>query len=709
MSPQIFADVPTPLLCREPHPLDVFVAPSSVAVFGGTEVPGSVGRALMFNLIRHPFGGVLFPISPGRKSVLGVRAYPDLAAAPSPPELAIVATPALTVPDILARCQTAGVKAAIVLSAGFGDSDSAGADLERRARESLQGGPMRLLGMNSFGIVHPGTGFNATFAPSLPLRGKVGFLCQSSSLLTALLNEEHSEGVGCSVCISVGSLVDITWAEWLGYLARDPRTECIGIDMERLDDARAFFAAAREVAAHKPIVLVKGRPAGPEGPVRDQVFAEACRSNGVLLVRELADLFCMAGQLPSRPLPKGRRLAILTNARGPAVLAADALRADGGRLAPLSPETVARLGSGLKGRPDSEGPIDIGEGASSFAQAAVVAGDANVDTLLALLAPQSSVDPLRAAQELRAAAAIGKPVLACWLWGAATPESLAVLRDSNIPNFHSPEAAVRAFGYLYRHAENLRFLAEIREALADAGEEAIEPDSAAGLFAAARRAGRSTLTEAEALELFAAYGLPMQQRRVAGDEAGAVQAADDIGYPVVLELAAGPEGSDGDEAVRLKAGDASGVRRAVRSLQMVASEHFGAQTPAQVTVQPLIPSPAIEASVSAAADHDVGPVLRLGHAGCLDDRAVSALVPLTPLSCREMIEHGPVAALRARHGGKPPGLDALEGFLLQLSRLVVEQRDVREVVVGSLLVWEQGVLARDVRVALHDPLEVQRV
>jgi acetyltransferase len=457
------------------HSLDVLFAPESVAIFGATEAEASMGRTLTFNLLRHPFGGVLFPISPHRSSVLGVRAYPHLAAVPRPVDLAIVVTPAPTVPDILAQCLAANVRAAIVLS----DSGPASADLECRVQEIVRAGSMRVLGLGSFGVACPRTGFSATCTRDMLLPGSVGFLTQSGALLTALLNHAYSEHVGCSVAVSVGSLIDIGWTEWLDYLAEDPHTRCIAVYMEQFKEipggARSFFAAAREVAGRKPILLIKSGRANALGS-EDQVFDEACRSSGVLRVHSFDDLFRLAAHLTAHPVPRGKRLTILSNARGLGVLAADALCLEGGCLARLAPETITALSAVLTTRWNQQNPIDAGSDstAARFLRAATLAAnDPSTDALLVLLAPQASIDPMATAEGLRPAAESGKPVLACWMWEAANQESLAALSAAGIPTFRSPESAVRTFGYLWRHSENLRFLSEIREALHDS--ESSEP------------------------------------------------------------------------------------------------------------------------------------------------------------------------------------------------------------------------------------------
>jgi acetyltransferase len=405
----------------------------------------------------------------------------------------------------------------------------------------------------------------------------------------------------------------------------------------------------------------------------------------------------------------------VTNARGPAVLAVDALRNSGGALADLAPDTVTELSRILTTRWDRQNPIDVGDDGDAvrFARAAgVAARDPNADALLVLLAPEATIDPVRAAAGLaEVARASAKPVLACWMWGAANPESLAILREADVPTLHSPEAAVRTFSYLWRHSENLRCLATLNAALGEA-EQAVAPERAADVLAEARRSAHTVLPEAIARELFSAYGLPVWQRRDAWGKAEAVQAADAVGYPVLVELAAGPGGAEpGAEVCRLKAAEAAAVGRAMDALEFVAREHFGAEGAARVMVRPLVPPGTLEVAVSSTAHADMGPVIRLGEGGTPGGppgRAVMALAPLTPLTAREMIQQCPLLASHApQQGEAPPDLDALATFLLQFSRLAVEQPWVREVTVNPLLVGAGQVAAGDIRITLHDE-EVSR-
>jgi acetyltransferase len=441
------------------------------------------------------------------------------------------------------------------------------------------------------------------------------------------------------------------------------------------------------------------------------VFEEACRCSGVLRVHRIADLFRLAEMVTMRPAPKGRRLTILTNARGPGLLAADALKVAGGRLAPLAPATVTRLGQVLTPRWNQQNPIDIGDDAdlTRFHRAAAIAlEDATTDALLVVLTPHAMIDPVQAAESLRPLALAGrKPLLACWMWGACNPESLAVLQDANMPTFRSPQAAVRAFGYLWRHGENLRCLAELSAVPEEAREQTANQSLVAEIVAGARRSGRSVLTRGECQQLLSAYALPTVETRLAASEREAVEVAEALEYPVVLGLAsatglAEPEG----EGIELKAFDAAAVRRAVRTLQRVAPEYFRDEFSFRVKVQPLMQHSGCAIALRSTTHPELGPVIQLGVGGfwaTLSRDRVIALPPLSPQMVRRLIEDSPLfAALRATPDGEALDFDALQQFLMAFSRLVVEQPWIRELTINPLLVSAERVLALDARVVVHD-------
>src|SRR6266568_7685755 len=334
------------VLRSEGHPLDAIFAPHSVAVVGATDRTGSIGRAVMWSLVSSPFGGTVYPVSDKRTSVLGIKAHSRIADIPEPVDLAVLVTPAVKVPEIITDCVNSGVRGAIVISAGFKEHGAAGKELERQIVERMRGSSLRVIGPNCLGVMNPISGLNATFAPNIARPGNVAFISQSGALCTAILDWCQKEMVGFSAFVSVGSMLDVGWGDLIDYLGNDPRTHSIVMYMESVGDALSFLSAAREVTLNKPVIIIKaGRTdaaahaaASHTGSLTgsDEVLDAAFRRSGVLRVNTIADLFYMADVLSKQPRPRGPRLAILTNAGGPGVLATDALISEGGELAELS-------------------------------------------------------------------------------------------------------------------------------------------------------------------------------------------------------------------------------------------------------------------------------------------------------------------------------------------------------------------------------------
>lgn len=386
------------VLRYERQALDTIFAPKNIAVIGATETPGSVGRTVVWNLISSPFGGTVFPINPKRPSVLGIKAYASISAVPEPVDLAVVVTPAQTVPGIISDCVDFGVKSAIIISAGFKETGAGGVELERQVMEHAHRGNMRIIGPNCLGVMNPITGVNATFASTMARRGSVGFISQSGALCTAILDWSLRENVGFSAFVSIGSMLDVDWGDLIYYLGDDPHTKSIVIYMESIGNARGFLSAAREVALTKPIIVIK--PGRTEGAAKaaashtgsltgsDEVLEVAFRRSGVLRVGTIAELFYMAEVLGKQPRPKGRRLTILTNAGGPGVLATDSLITNGGELTKLSTETMDAYNQLLPAAWSHNNPVDILGDASPerYSKALdIAAKDPNSDGILVIL------------------------------------------------------------------------------------------------------------------------------------------------------------------------------------------------------------------------------------------------------------------------------------------------------------------------------------
>ncbi|MBW4666607.1 MAG: bifunctional acetate--CoA ligase family protein/GNAT family N-acetyltransferase [Cyanomargarita calcarea GSE-NOS-MK-12-04C] len=715
------------ILRSEHHPLDVIFNPKAIAVIGASERENSVGRIVLWNLIRNPFGGTVFPVNPKRHSILGIKAYPNIAAVPEAVDLAIIATPASTVPGIVSECVDAGVKGAIILSAGFKEIGAVGADLEQQVLKEARRGKIRLIGPNCLGVINPHTNLNATFASSVALPGKVGFISQSGALCTAILDWSFRENVGFSSFISIGSMLDVDWGDLIEYLGDDPSTESIVIYMESIGNARSFLSAAREVALTKPIIVIKaGRTeaaakaaASHTGALAgsDAVFDAALRRCGVLRVNSISDLFDMAEVLAKQPRPEGPRLTIITNAGGPGVLATDALITDGGELAELSQETSDALHQILPANGNHSNPIDLLGDAdpNRYAQALdIAAKDPNSDGLLVILTPQAMTDPTQTARLLKPYAKIGKPAIASWMGDADVNAGAEILNQASIPTFPFPDTAARVFNYMWRYSYNLRGLYET-PVLANQEVDISNRTLVETIIQKARQVGRSLLTEVESKEVLAAYGIPTVETLLATTVEEAVQQADRIGYPVVIKVYSHTithKTDVGGVHLNLCCGDA--VREAYNAIQTSVTNKVGASHFAGVTIQPMLDlKNGYELILGSSIDSQFGPVLLFGTGGQLvevfKDRALG-LPPLNTTLARRMMEQTRIyKALQGVRGRRAVDLEALEQLLVRFSQLVVEQPWIKEIDINPLLAQEikneitqNSLIALDGRIVLHD-------
>lgn len=710
------------LLSQKNSALDVFFRPSTVAVIGATETPGSVGRTVLRNLIATPFGGTVYPVNPKRRNVLGIKAVPRIADVPEKVDLAVIVTPAPTVPGLIRECVQSGIKGALVISAGFKETGPAGAALEKQALEEARRGAMRIVGPNCLGIMNPLNGFNATFAAAMARPGPVGFISQSGALLTAILDWSLQEMVGFSAFVSVGSMLDVGWGDLIDYLGDDPNTHSIVIYMETIGNARAFLSAAREVALNKPIIVIKaGRTEGAAKAAAshtgslagsDEVLEAAFRRAGVLRVDGISDLFHMAEVLGKQPRAAGHRLTIITNAGGPGVLATDALISGGGDLAKLTPETTQALDKILPPAWSRNNPIDVlgDAGPDRYARTLEIAAkDPANDGLLVILTPQAMTDSTLTAEALKPVGQnLGKPVLASWMGGAGVAAGADILRRANIPVFAYPDAAARAFTYLARYSENLRALYETPAPVTTPDENRDAFTKAHALLQKVREAGRALLTEAEAKTLLSLYKIPVVETHIARTEAEAARQAGQIGYPVALKLHSETITHKTDVGgVRLSLRDAAAVRAAFRAIASSVKEKAGTRAFSGVTVQKMIVwKDGYELILGSSADPQLGPVLLFGSGGqlveILKDRALG-LPPLNTTLARRLMERTKIyQALKGVRGRKPVDLKALETLLVQFSQLVAEQRWIKEIDVNPLLASPEGLLALDARVLLHD-------
>ncbi len=717
-------------------PLEALFSPKRLAVIGATEKEGSVGWAVFKNL--GAFEGTVYPVNPKRDTVLGIRAFPNIAALPERIDLAVIATPAPTVPGILRECAKAEVPAAIIISAGFKECGKAGAALEQECLFEARRARMRLLGPNCLGLMVPRARLNATFADGIAQPGSVAFISQSGALCSAVLDWSFREKVGFSAFVSVGSMLDVDWGDLITYFGDDPDTQSIVCYMESVGDARSFLSAAREVALTKPIIVLKvGRTiaaakaaASHTGALTgsDAVLDAAFHRVGVLRVNTIAELFNMSELLAKQPRPRGPRLAIVTNAGGPGALATDALVPSGGQLTELRPETLEALDELLPPHWSHGNPIDVlGDAdATRYAKAVELAlHDPQSDGVLVILTPQAMTDSAGTAEAIRSLPNLtGKPLLSSWMGGAGVDAGRGLFNAAGIPTFDYPDTAARAFALMWRYSENLRALYEIPALAAEhlptglrglAFHSNTEPghpqldsskEQADALITAVRKAGRTLLTEVESKQLLSAYAIPTVETLVALTEDQAVDHAQKLGFPVVLKLFSQTITHKTDVGgVQLDLRDITAVRLAWKHIHESVRERVGIQHFLGVTVQPMVPRDGYELILGSSIDLQFGPMLLFGAGGQLvevfQDRALG-LPPLNATLARALMEQTRIfAALKGVRGRKAVDLASLEQLLVRFSHLVAEQRWIAEIDVNPLLISSSRIVALDARILLH--------
>lgn len=695
-------------------------APRSIAIIGASERPGSVGQALVQNL--QLFEGRVFPVNPKHKTVGGLVAYPQLGLVPEKVDLAVIATPAPTVPGILRECAQAGVSAAVIISAGFRECGPAGAELEQQCLAEARRAKLRLLGPNCLGLMVPHLRLNATFAPGLATPGRIAFLSQSGALCTAVLDWSFRENVGFSAFVSVGSMLDVGWGDLITHFGDDPHTKSIVCYMESIGDARGFLSAAREVALTKPIIVLKvghtdaaaKAAASHTGALTgsDAVLDAAFRRAGVLRVNSVAELFNMAELLAKQRRPLGARLALVTNAGGPGALATDALVAGGTGLAELSPVTRTALDQILPPHWSHGNPIDVLGDADAARYAGAVelaAQDPQADGVLVILTPQAMTDSRGTAEAVCAVAKrTTKPILTSWMGGAGVDVAKGILNASGLPTFDYPDTAARAFALMWRYSDNLRALYETPAGTDQTSETSAGRALTESLITAARQAGRTLLTEWESKQILSAYGIPTVETHIASSEDDAVNHAEKLGYPVVVKLLSETLTHKTEVGgVHLDVRSAAGVRLAWKQIHTSVSEKAGSGHFAGVSVQPMVQRDGYELILGSSIDSQFGPVLLFGAGGQLVEvfkDTVLGLPPLNATLARRLMEQTRIfTALQGVRGRKSVDLAALEQLLVRFSQLVAEQRWIAEIDVNPLLVSSERMIALDARIVLHPP------
>jgi acetyltransferase len=708
--------------------LDKIFDPHRVAVIGASDNPASVGHTVLRNLIGSGFRGVVYPVNPKRESVQGIQAFKTIPSLPHPPDLAVICTPAATVPGLVRELGDAGTRGLVIISAGFREIGEEGRKLEQKVLEEQAGFPgMRILGPNCLGIIVPGIHLNASFAPATPGKGHIGFISQSGALCTSVLDWALEEGIGFSYFVSVGNMLDVSMADLIDYLGSATETQSIILYVESITEAREFMSAARAFARTKPIVAYKaGRyaesakaAASHTGAMAgvDAVYEAAFQRAGIERIFQIEDMFDCAELLARQQPPKGDRLAILTNAGGPGVMTTDALIDRAGELAALSDETFAKLNEVLPTCWSHGNPVDVLGDAppERFAKALeIVFQDKGVDAVLVILTPQAMTDSTGIAQVVgQVAAKAHKPVLAAWMGGQTVSDGVQLLNQAGIPTYRTPEKAVRAFMHLVSYARNLSTLHETPRDMPVAFT--LDRQRLRGVFDTILTEGSDVLSENVSKAFLEAYEIPVTKPYLARSAQEAVEVARRLGYPVVLKIHS-PQITHktdvGGVVLNLSTDDA--VRQAYERMVKTAAEKRPDAQIVGATVQKMVTYPnSFELILGTKKDPVFGAVIMVGMGGIaaevFRDRAL-ALPPLNESLARRALESLKSWPLLRGYRGKPgANIDRLIEILMRFSYLVADYPEIKELDVNPLLVTPQDVIALDARVVVDRELMVHSV
>jgi acetyl coenzyme A synthetase (ADP forming)-like protein len=702
-----------------PQDLGVLFAPQSVAVIGATNRAGSVGQAVFANVFTHGYAGVVYPVNPKAPSVMSVKAFPSVLAIPDEVDLSIIIVPSALVPGVIEECGQKGIKAAIVITAGFKELGGAGVGQEQLVLEAARKNGIRLLGPNCLGIINtdPKVSLNGSFARLMPRPGNIALVSQSGAVGVAALEYAQGEEIGLSKFVSVGNKAELNENDFLAYLKDDPLTDVIMFYLEDLTDPKRFFQQAREITGEtgnkKPILAIKsGRTAAGARAASshtgalagsDEAYDALFAQCGVLRVESLEELFDYALAFSTQPLPRGNRVAIVTNAGGLGIMTTDAAERYGLSMAEFEAETVARLQAGLPAAANIHNPVDVlGDAREDRYRTALegVLGDANVDGVIVISTPQLMTNLAAiAATVAEVTPAYQKPTLVCQMALGEIEETLAIWSKARLPHYHFPEEAARSLGAMARYAANIH-----RDRYEVKTFDDVDRDRVAEVLQRVKAAGRKFVLEPEAHEIFRAYGFPVIPFAWARNADEAVKAATDLGYPVVLKIVSPDVIHKSDVGgVKLGLATADAVRRAYAEvLAAVALAHPGAAIQGML-VQKMVPK-GRETILGMTRDPHFGPLLMFGLGGTWVEVFRDVNFQLAPISedwALKMIQGlKGFRALTGFRGEAPADLGAIVESLERLSQMVLDFGEMKELDINPFMVFDegQGAAAMDARI-----------
>ena len=694
--------------------LDAFFHPQSVAVIGASRDPEKLGYAVLANLKEGGYPGRLYPVNPKADEILGLKAYPSVLDIPDPVDLAVIVIPYRFVPAVLEQCGQKGVRAVVVISAGFREAGREGLERERELVEIARKYHLRLIGPNCLGVIDTGTPLNATFAAGMPPAGPIAFMSQSGALGTAVLDMALAGRIGFSKFVSLGNKADVSEIDLLEAWGDDPASRVILIYVEGLPDGQRFIQVARKVTRHKPVVAIKsgvtksgsravsshtGSLAGSEA-----AYKAAFRQAGVIRATSMEALFDYARAFAYQPLLKGDRIGIVTNAGGPGILATDALEHAGLEIPRLARETVGALEAHLPGAASAANPVDVlGDALADRYEHAIrlVLADPNVDGLIVIVTPQAMTEIERTAHVVgRMARETDKPVLGCFMGEARIEAGIEVLRQYGVPNYPFPEraaAALAAMSAYRRERERPIFEAQPCEVCIPPVRE---------LFDRVRAEGRVSIGDAEAREVLEAYGFPVPKSRLAKTSDEAIEVAEEIGYPVVLKVASPDILHKTDVGgVKLNLSTPDDVRDAFDLIVYRAGRYVPGARIWGCLVQQMV-SGGREVLVGMSRDPQFGPLVAFGLGGIYVEALKDVAFRVAPFSrqeAEEMIREIRAYPLLEGIRGEPPAdHEAMVDALLRVSQLVTDFPEIVELDINPLMVFDEGrgAMAIDMRLVL---------
>ena len=701
--------------------LDKIFKPRSIAVVGASDKKGSVGHRLMKNLTSQGYKGAVYLVNPNKSQIHGLKAYSTVDKLPETVDLAVIATPAKTVPGIVEQCGKAGIIGLIVISAGFKEIGPEGRELEKRILKIKKAYNLRVIGPNCLGVMRPSIGLNATFADVTGELGNIAFISQSGALGTAILDWAAYRNIGFSNFVSVGSMLDVDFGDLIDYFGTDPKTRSILMYIEGISDARKFMGAARHFARTKPVIALKAgkfsesarAAASHTGSLtgEDVVYDAAFKRAGIIRVDTIAALFNCAEVLGMQPRPRGPNLAIITNAGGPGVMATDALILRNGKLAELSLKTMDTLNKILPHFWSKSNPMDILGDADAERYKAVIEActqDKNVDGLLIIYTPGAIADPVKVAKVIvESSKRTNKTILTSFMGYKETEKANRILMENKIPTYSTPEQAVVTYMYMYRYTRNLELLYETPEELPVDSAPPKRPLTV--IIEKAAREDREILTEIEAKRLLECYNIPTVETLAAKTANEAAALASQTGYPVVLKILS-PQIVHKTEAggVALDIGSETELREAFDNIVKRAKEYNPKAEILGVTVQPMIKKRGCEIILGAKTDSLFGPVILFGMGGIgvelFKDVAIG-LPPLNETLARRIMEQTKVyQLLRGYRNAPPANVKLLEEIMMWFSQMLVDFPQLKEVDINPLFINEKEACALDARVVIDKEL-----